>query len=293
MYIFPINKITLFYTNICNLKCKHCFVSPLFNENQKMSNETFLKSLAFCKYNEIKKISISGGEPMLFWNDFKSLIKNFFINENIYFSICTNAYWAQNTTERLKILEDLKKHGVSRLEISTDSYHQEFISLDTITQCIVDAQNKGLDVIITICFENLLNEFNTIKKINKVISDSKNIRLKYVSNFGEAKNNCINTKPNLSLIEGYKCNQIGCPVITYTGNIYACCGPAFTLNNSNFYLGNINKNLIDEINSTLYNNKKIESLKKHYLCNLVPNYKTLFNSNKINSTCELCLYFMS
>ncbi|WP_055668657.1 radical SAM protein [Desnuesiella massiliensis] len=293
MNYFKINKATLFYTNICNFKCKHCFVSPLFNGKKTMDELLFEKSLNFCVTNKIQKISISGGEPMLFWNQFKNYIKDVSQKNNIYFSICTNAYWAKITEERLMIIDDLKKHGVRRLEISTDSYHQEFIDLKTITSCITDAQNKGLDVIVTVCFDKLLDEFNTISEINRTILSTENLRLKFISSFGEAKKNCIDTVQDISFIEKYKCNQIGSPIITYTGDVYACCGPAFTLDDNNFYLGNIQFDTIEKINLNLYCNEKIKALKNSNLINLVSNYKELFSSRKISSSCELCIHFMN
>lgn len=128
------NTVVLFYTSNCNISCRHCFISPLQNGTiNLMSDECFNNSIDFCSYVGTKRIIFSGGEPLLYYNKLFSMIE---LNSelNIKFSLCTNASWAYDEINRKRFLRQLKSHNFDMLEISTDSFHQQFVSLD---HCVI------------------------------------------------------------------------------------------------------------------------------------------------------------
>ena len=59
-------KITLFYTDACNIACEHCFIDESHRTNKKMSSESLKAILCYADRANVSVISISGGEAMLF-----------------------------------------------------------------------------------------------------------------------------------------------------------------------------------------------------------------------------------
>ena len=124
----PTTKGTVFFANRCNLNCDHCYVSPVFKEKiERMSPSVFAQALKFMNAAQIPIVTISGGEPMLYWSDLKKGLAN---NPIRTITVCTNGFWGVDKTSRKSILMELPEYGISELEISTDVYHQVFVSLE-------------------------------------------------------------------------------------------------------------------------------------------------------------------
>lgn len=52
-----LNNIIIFYTNDCNAKCRHCFISPLQDQSrQVMSFEVLKKTFEYAKFVNSERI---------------------------------------------------------------------------------------------------------------------------------------------------------------------------------------------------------------------------------------------
>jgi len=181
-------KITIFFTTKCNIHCKHCFINPLVKDNKIMENQLFKDIIYVANKWGVKNVKITGGEPILFWKVLKQYIEDV-KNNNIEYCICTNAFWAESDNSTETIIKEMYNVGVRRIEISTDLYHQEFISLQNVIRCIEYAQKYNIRTIVTICGEAEKDELVTICKIAKVINNKKDIHFQYVGCFGAASKN--------------------------------------------------------------------------------------------------------
>jgi MoaA/NifB/PqqE/SkfB family radical SAM enzyme len=79
------------------------------------------------------KIHITGGEPFLYWDQLCEILKEA-KKQNLgpVDMIETNGFWATNDEiikDRLKILDEL---GMSRLKISCDPFHQEYVDIEPV-----------------------------------------------------------------------------------------------------------------------------------------------------------------
>ena len=64
-------KMTFIVTNSCNLRCKHCFVDAGLKIENELSIEEKYKAIDNLHKLGIKKVTFSGGEPLLDKNLFK------------------------------------------------------------------------------------------------------------------------------------------------------------------------------------------------------------------------------
>ena len=152
-----------------------------------MSPSVFAQALKFMNAAQIPIVTISGGEPMLYWSDLKKGLAN---NPIRTITVCTNGFWGVDKTSRKSILMELPKYGISELEISTDVYHQVFVNLeDSIIPIIDEAQEIGLKVTVIVCMTHPVEVINTVNLLQKHLSVPSCLELRSISNFGSAANN--------------------------------------------------------------------------------------------------------
>lgn len=280
-----IYKMTIFFTNICNAKCEHCYVNPLFINKEIMSNSLLNDCINSAIQFHIKRISLTGGEPLLFWNEISKNMNNIKDN-NIDCSISTNAYWADSDVHAHKFITEMKSKGVNCLEVSTDKYHQKFIPLENIIRCIKSSQYENMSILVRVCGENINDEMRTLNILSSLLKNKKHLIFQYTANYGSAKSNSIHSNLDYKSLKDIKCMQIGQPIIMYNGDVYACCGPSISSYKKNgLYLGKFSKENSQQIFTKLKNSELVKQLQQ-----LGP--ASLFNNDnckkQYSSLCELC-----
>jgi organic radical activating enzyme len=125
----------LLLTYKCNAKCEFCYYncSPeqngLIPVDMAISVWKSLKELA----GDAAKVHITGGEPFLYWEHLVEILREAKKNNlGPVDMIETNGFWATNeefVKERIKILDEL---GMSRLKISCDPFHQEYVDIELV-----------------------------------------------------------------------------------------------------------------------------------------------------------------
>lgn len=145
-------QVTLFVTNKCNCKCKHCFVSNL----NKIEKELTL--------DEIKRVSkelpkftyllLGGGEPFM-RDDLEDIINTFYVNNNVLnTSVSTNGFFTEKIVKTVKdILSKYNHHLI--INISMDGIGKEHDAI---------RQNKVFDKAV-----------KTIKELKKIKNPNLNV----------------------------------------------------------------------------------------------------------------------
>lgn len=106
------------FTNICNLRCKHCYQSAGKKLPHELSFEKRLDVIDQLAKEDVFSIAFSGGEPLMdkdIWKAIKRAKENF-----MYVSVATNGTLI--TPQVAKRLSDV---GVDYVEISLDSINPE------------------------------------------------------------------------------------------------------------------------------------------------------------------------
>jgi len=106
------------FTNICNLKCRHCYQNAGKKLPEELSLSKRLDVIDQLAKEEVFSIAFSGGEPLMdkdLWPAIEKAKK-----ENMYVSIATNG-----TLITEKVAKRMAKLGIDYVEISLDSVHSK------------------------------------------------------------------------------------------------------------------------------------------------------------------------
>ena len=111
-------------TDLCNLKCNHCYIKK---NNAKLDiNATinFLDSLTEDNLSQITHIGFSGGEPFLFPEIIEAITKKSVEKDLLFDCIMTNGVWWKNQEELKSILQKIYDAGFDgKIGISFDYFH--------------------------------------------------------------------------------------------------------------------------------------------------------------------------
>jgi len=241
----------------------------------------------------IKHISFSGGE--IIWHSQREKVYKLVAYANQkgkMTSIITNAYWGENAAEAKKIIQTLKSVGLNALVISYDTFHQEFVPV----QSVATVYNlcREFDIMIEIQSVVLRGQ-QIVKDIDLLNRLTGGIRVginacypvgKAIENYEE--NDFIRIQEPIGLY----CRKSGSFSVDYDGSIWPCCSPFVTV--TQLCVGNIREGINYRIAlERLKNNDILKNIRRHgfdYLKKMAIQNNILI-PNKIISSCEICALF--
>jgi organic radical activating enzyme len=159
----------LLLTYKCNAKCEFCYYncSPeqdgLMPVDMAINAWRSLKELA----GDSAKVHITGGEPFLYWEHLVEILREAKKNNlGPVDMIETNGFWAIDEKiirERLKILDEL---GMSRLKISCDPFHQEYVDIELVKRLSRTTKELLGDTRVLVRWEKYLDNPIDMKNIS-------------------------------------------------------------------------------------------------------------------------------
>jgi len=249
--------LTFLYTNTCNARCSHCCLSCGPDKNDKLSPEFLKENLSYLPGLNISKFCITGGEPFIFLEEIEEIL-SFAGSLGLKSYIGTNGFWGVSYSKSYNVLRKLYLSGLKVLLLSTDKYHQEFVSVDKIYNIARAAEDIGIVVKITVNMTG--KETENLLLIEKFKDFGCLISFKEPKLTGRARQNVdredlTTVTPedrdmywdiNEKNIHGV-CNQVKAPLITPDKRVWICCGiPSNKYYYTNFnlspmVLGNMNE----------------------------------------------------
>lgn len=296
------SSIEVIVTSRCNIKCRHCIYDcqPFSTEQlSKSAIKDLIKQAA--KLNSLRSVIFTGGEAFL---EYDILIENIALCEELGLesSVVTNGFWALDshiTTQRLKKLKGLKI-----LNVSTDSFHQEFVPVDRIRNIIKSCHELGIECIVRISYLNdSASEIGIIKKQLAGLEGLYSISAMPVAPFGRAA-----TLIDTPLIYEYDPNGIpccgaDCPVIDANGDVKFCPGGLFSHpENSLLKVGNIFNETLETIKKSANLNPIVQMLRLRgpsglaYLVRsqaILEGIPFLPQMKEVRDLCSLCKYVIT
>jgi len=125
----------LLLTYKCNAKCEFCYYNcppqqgGLMPVDMAINVWRSLRELA----GDSAKVHITGGEPFLYWEHLVEILREAKKNNlGPVDMIETNGFWAVDENiikERMRVLDEF---GMSRLKISCDPFHQEYVDIELV-----------------------------------------------------------------------------------------------------------------------------------------------------------------
>jgi len=257
------SNIEIVVTSKCNIGCRHCIYDCQPFSKEKL-NKPVIKDLIrqAAMLNSVRSIVFTGGEAFL---EYSSLIESIALCEELGLeaSAVTNGYWALTAQTATKKLKELK--GLKTLNVSTDSFHQEFIPADRIRNVIESCHELGIKCVVRISYLNdPASEIGIIKKQLTGLDGLYTIVAIPVAPFGRAA-----TLIDTCSIYAYDPNGIPCcgaddPVIDANGDVKFCPGGLFSHpENSLLKIGNIYYETLGEIKKSANLNPIVQMLRLH------------------------------
>jgi MoaA/NifB/PqqE/SkfB family radical SAM enzyme len=260
---FFFSNIEIVVTSKCNIGCRHCIYDCKPFSKEKLS-KAVIKDLIrqAATLNGVKSIVFTGGEAFL---EYSSLIESTALCEELGLeaSAVTNGYWAltaQTATQKLKELKGLKT-----LNVSTDSFHQEFVPADRIRNIIESCRELGIKCVVRISYLNdPVSEIGTIKEQLAGLDGLYTIVAIPVAPFGRA----TALKETHSIYSydprGIPCCGADDPVIDANGDVKFCPGGLFSHpENRLLKVGNIYDETLAEIKKSADLNPIVQTLRLH------------------------------
>lgn len=153
-------------TSKCPFKCPYCYNSNLHTKEERQDISNIIKTIEGLIQKGVKSIYLSGGEPMMRWNDLITILKSF-NNTNTRFWLLSTGY--NLSSERLSVL---KSEGLKGLMISLDTFDGEQINkvkgspkaFEFAINAITAANKQGFVVAIDCVFGRTLLEDESFRK---------------------------------------------------------------------------------------------------------------------------------
>lgn len=146
-----VNGLHLLVTYKCNARCRHCFLSAGPEHSRVISRDRGLALIReAAELPEIDHLFLEGGEPFLFPDLILALVEAATAG-GLWVGALSNGFWAHSRAAALARLEPLAAAGLRSLSISTDSWHEEFVSREIAMQAAITAEELGISADIMVC----------------------------------------------------------------------------------------------------------------------------------------------
>jgi MoaA/NifB/PqqE/SkfB family radical SAM enzyme len=161
--------IGLLVTTRCTAACQHCCFGCTPHGDQLSGDVTMTLAEAKSYINQaitlpggLRRLGISGGEPFLLRHDLVEIVRYGRAKGAKRITINTACYWATSRKAALWRLRPLREAGLDQLDISTDDFHTEFISLDNVRRALEVGQELGLGVSVNSVITRKTNNQQTL-----------------------------------------------------------------------------------------------------------------------------------
>jgi len=141
-----IKSVDFLLTFKCPSKCKHCSykAGPERTGHMKLADvERYLKELT--NTQPVQAITAHGGEPFLYFELLKQIMKKAKELKLPRRWVITNGYWAKTKAIARRKLVELKEVGLQCITFSVDGFHQEYIPLESVKNGIEVAASLGFE----------------------------------------------------------------------------------------------------------------------------------------------------
>jgi MoaA/NifB/PqqE/SkfB family radical SAM enzyme len=233
----------------CNSRCRHCVADSGPSHRDIIPIGTAHRIIDQIALGDIfyRHVTLTGGEPLLFLNRVREVI-SYGKTKGVQTSIVTNGFWGRTLDDAKRVLEFVGP--VRYIEISTDMFHQEFVSLDNVINCARACIEKGVNVSI----RGLHFGFNDIMKkraedrLSKILRPLLGQKVRIVSSELSVGGRAQDIYHKLPLTICSRLPKINtCFVlenifISSNGDVYPCCSNTLSMENRDtFIIGNVQR----------------------------------------------------
>lgn len=293
------NTVVLSTTNLCNLRCRHCFPSsgPSKEEMHRFGNsktmspqqaEVYIRQIPQLK-NVEKLLHLGGGESTLFKEEFKDIV-SLGKKYNLRVSMVTNCSWAKNQGEADHFIEDLAKRGMMSVQMSVSKFHQEQLAIDYVVRAIRSCKKFGVLVIVRPIVIKSHGAADILQNIPTDVLEGVKIASSKCQAVGRAREQVSEEDLFHEDLRYTGCHQSLNLTIRQDGSVYPCCaGSDIT---DSLCLGNADEEPLADIITRAELDPLLNILVfqgTRYLSEILRDYKGIdFTKKRYGGICELC-----
>ena len=143
-----VNRLEFAITYLCNSRCKHCQLGE--EEERRKFPSHIDKDLAVEIVRRVGKeygpesIMTFGGEPLLYPEIVYAIHKEAMKVGIPVRDVITNGFWSRNIGKIQETAHNLVKSGVTKVNISIDCFHQEFVPIDIVKKAAESLLKAGM-----------------------------------------------------------------------------------------------------------------------------------------------------
>lgn len=142
-----VERIEFIVTYRCNSHCRHCAIGSYKRRAKPFAIDDKLAlnivSGITAEYTP-NSIMTFGGEPLLFHNTVCAIHGAAKLHGIVSREIITNAGWPRSEAEFREVAFRLAESGVTKIAISVDSFHQQYIPLDVVQRNVKSLKDAGI-----------------------------------------------------------------------------------------------------------------------------------------------------
>lgn len=146
------NALVVERTSRCNARCAMCYQSAGPRGSEEIGDATLSVHDVERIVREASTIEtlaprfhLTGGEAFVDLAGVLHLLRYARDLGFVDLTTTTNAFWAKDPERARRIAEDLRRAGMTSMEISWDVWHQPFISGDAVSNCLVACNDAGIE----------------------------------------------------------------------------------------------------------------------------------------------------
>ncbi len=177
-----IDYIRVSVTKQCNFRCQYCMpAAPLdfFDNEELLPLDNVLEFLKIAIDEGVKKIRITGGEPLLRKGLDEFIAKLHAYNKEVALVLSTNGFLLK------KMAKDLKKAGLSRVNVSLDSLKSDRVlkisqkdALKNVLEGIEESLKVGLKLKLNTVVIRSVNDDEILELLE--YAKNRNIQIRYI-----------------------------------------------------------------------------------------------------------------
>lgn len=226
------HTVVLTTTNLCNLKCRHCYpasgASPeeiyRFGKNKAMSPEQaerYLRQIPGLE-NVEKRLHLAGGESTLFKEDFKKIV-SLGKQYGLVVTMVTNCSWAKDQEKADEFIADLKERGMVGVQMSMSQFHQEFLNVGYVIRAIRACKKIGMEIVLRPIVTRKMTAASILKDIP--VDDLMDVKISssHCMPIGRAREAVHDDEFFHTDLDYCGCHKILSLTIRQDGAVYPCC----------------------------------------------------------------------
>lgn len=298
LYNYPLtyNSLVIETTTRCTAKCGMCYQSAssqgsdLLGDNQ-LSSEVIKRVIRESVNIPTlrSQFHIAGGEAFL---NIPLCIESFEEAKEVGYSeisTTTNAYWAKEKTKADRVCKELRQAGLTRMEISWDAWHFDFVPAVAVNNCIQSAYENNIEVILRILSTKTESAEKAITMLDvEALSGVHSICCSPVMLSGRALKNISKSEVFDTKNVGGACHGMLNLTVNPLGDVAPCCAGLDQTKTLN--LGNVHNQSIIDIAEKMNNSLLLRFLVFSGAGSLVPILEDAgFELGRdFASLCDLC-----